>query len=269
MDASCSHVVLIDQDPAVCSLLSEYLGRNDFRVTALETTDAVLATIKSEAVDILLIESRLRGEDGLGLTRTIREQSRLPIVMVSQRTDEADRVMALELGADDYVTKPFSPRELLARIRALLRRARAESPAPVRDQTLRAYRFAGWELNVKLHRLMSPQRARVRLSRGEFSLLSAFLSAPQRVLSRDQLLELSRLHSSEVYDRSIDVQILRLRRKIEVDPTRPELIATERGYGYVFTEPVQRLHEDLGSGGGRRSLVGLGRNDRAGGTAHP
>jgi two-component system, OmpR family, response regulator len=239
MDASSSHVLMLDEDPAVCNLLSDYLGQNDFRVTAVSTAGRVLELINSEAIDILLMEPRLRGEDGLRLTRAIRESSRLPIVMVSRRAEEADRVMALEFGADDYVTKPFSPRELLARIRAVLRRARTEVVAPGRDETLRAYRFAGWELNVKLHRLVSPQKAQVRISRGEFSLLTALLASAQRVLTRDQLLDLSRLHSTEVYDRSIDVQILRLRRKLEVDPSHPELIRTERGLGYVFTAPVK------------------------------
>ena len=241
MDTSLSHVLMIDQDPAVCSLVSQYLGENQFRVTAVSTGGQVLEMINREAVDILLMEPRLRNEDGLRLTRAIRESSRLPIVMVSARVEEADRVMALEFGADDYVTKPFSPRELLARIRAILRRAHTGVVAPGHDGRLRAYRFAGWELNVKLHRLLSPQQVRVSISRGEFSLLTALLSAPQRVLTRDQLLELSRLHSTEVYDRSIDVQILRLRRKLEADPSRPQLIRTERGVGYVFTAPVKMV----------------------------
>jgi two-component system OmpR family response regulator len=158
--------------------------------------------------------------------------------MVTGRQDEADRVMGLELGADDYVTKPFSPRELLARIRAVMRRYQSAEALPGRDDGLRAYRFAGWELNVRLHRLTSPGGKHVSLTNGEFSLLVAFLSAPQRVLNRDQLLDLSRLHSTEVYDRSIDVQILRLRRKIEDDPADPQLIRTERGAGYVFCAPV-------------------------------
>jgi two-component system, OmpR family, response regulator len=242
MDATNSHVLVLDQDPAVCNLVSDYLSQNDFRVTAVGTCEQVLEIINTEAIDILLMEPRLRGEDGLRLTCAIRESSRLPIVMVSRRAEEADRVMALEFGADDYVIKPFSPRELLARIRAVLRRARTEVVAPGHDDTLRAYRFAGWELNVRLHRLLSPQQARVGISRGEFSLLTAFLTSPQRVLTRDQLLLLSRLHSTEVYDRSIDVQILRLRRKIEVDPLRPVLIRTERGFGYVFTAPVELLY---------------------------
>lgn len=242
MDAASSHVLVLDEDPAVCDLVSDYLGQNDFRVTAVSTIRQVLEMINSEVIDILLMEPRLQSGDGLRLTRAIRESSRLPIVMVSRRVEEADRVMALEFGADDYVTKPFSPRELLARIRAVLRRARTEVVAPGRDETLRAYRFAGWELNMKLHRLLSPQQAQVDISRGEFSLLSAFLSAPQRVLTRDQLLDLSRLHTTEVYDRCIDVQILRLRRKIEIDPSHPELIRTERGLGYVFTAPVKVVH---------------------------
>ena len=149
--------------------------------------------------------------------------------------------MGLELGADDYVTKPFSPRELLARIRAVLRRSQVEVAVPGRDETLRAYRFEGWELNVRRHRLQSPQGQSVEITRGEFSLLCAFLSSPQRILTRDQLLELSRLHSTEVYDRSIDVQIMRLRRRIEADPAQPKFIRTERGVGYFFDAPVKAI----------------------------
>jgi len=236
METISSHVLVVDTDPAVCDLVRDYLGKNDFRVTAVSTARQVLEMIGREVIDILLLEPRLGAEDGLRLTRTIRESSRLPIVMLSRQVDEVDRVMALEFGADDYVTKPFSLRELLARIRAVLRRSRSEVVAPGRDETLRAYRFAGWELNVRLHRLLSPQMQRVPI---EFSLLSAFLATPQHVLTRDQLLEMSRLHSTEVYDRSIDVQILRLRRKIEKDPSHPELIRTERGVGYSLAVPVQ------------------------------
>jgi DNA-binding response OmpR family regulator len=144
--------------------------------------------------------------------------------MLTGRTDEADRVMGLELGADDYLGKPFSPRELLARIRALLRRAQAQATVADAIAKVRAYRFGGWELNIGLRRLQSADGKPVQLTNGEFSLLTAFLSSPQRVLTRDQLLELSRLHNAEVYDRSIDVQILRLRRKIEPDPSNPRFI---------------------------------------------
>ena len=160
---------------------------------------------------------------------------------VSGRTDEADRVMALELAADDYITKPFSSRELVARIHAVLRRVQSNEPATKGAETLRAYRFGGWELNLKLRRLTAADGRHVELTNSEFSLLCAFLSAPQRLLSRDQLLDQSRLHSLEVSDRAIDVTILRLRRKIEVDPASPKLIKTQRGLGYVFTEAVTVL----------------------------
>ena len=170
----------------------------------------------------------------------MREKSSIPIIILTGKTDEADRVMGLELAADDYVTKPFSPRELVARVRALLRRTQPEA-AGSGAANPRAYRFAGWELNLRRRRLTNPGGEPVELTNSEFNLLSAFLAAPQRVLTRDQLLERSRLHSIEVYDRAIDVTILRLRRKIEVDYTDPQLIVTERGAGYVFTQPVSVL----------------------------
>jgi len=235
------HVLMVDDDPDVREIVSEYLSQNDFRVTTVSTGKEMLEILGREAIDLLLLDLRLPGEDGMHLARTVREKSKLPIVMLTGRSEEADRIMGLELWADDYVTKPFSPRELLARIRAVLRRSQTEVVSPGRDETLRAYRFAGWELNVRLHRLQSPQGERIEISRGEFSLLCAFLSSPQRILTRDQLLELSRMHSTEVYDRSIDVQILRLRRKIERDPAHPVFIRTERGVGYYFDAPVKAV----------------------------
>jgi two-component system, OmpR family, response regulator len=232
------HVLVLDDDPGICKLMHEYLGQNDFRVSIVESGKQMLEVIGREPVDLLLLDLKLPSEDGLRLAQTVRESSKIPIVILTGRIDEADRVMGLELGADDYVTKPFSPRELLARIRSVLRRVQVEGSAPVRDQTLRAYRFEQWELNVRLHQLRAPDARRVEISKGEFSLLCAFLSSPQRMLTRDQLLTLSRLHRTEVYDRSIDVQILRLRRKIETDPGRPRYIKTERGVGYYFDVPV-------------------------------
>jgi two-component system, OmpR family, response regulator len=238
MDTSSSHVLLVDNDPVVCSRVCDYLGHHGYRVTAVSNVQQAGEIIDNEAIDLLLLEMGLRGDEGLRLTRAVRESSNLPIVILSGLMEEADCVMGLELGADDYVTKPFSTRELLARIRAVLRRSHAESSAVIRDETLKAYRFAGWELNMRLHRLQSPDHGRIEISRGEFRLLRAFLSSPQRVLSRDQLLSLSRLHSTEVYDRSIDIQVMRLRRKIEPDPLRPRFIKTVRGAGYFFDKPV-------------------------------
>lgn len=236
------HIVALDDDADVRRVLTEYLGRQDLRITAVATGREMLTLLEREPVDLLLLDLRLPGEDGLALARRVRETSSVPILIISGQCDEADRVMGLELAADDYLTKPFSPRELLARIRAVLRRMHSANPASPRDESLRAYRFAGWELNVRLHRLTSPDGRRVPLTNSEFSLLCAFLSCPQRVLSRDQLLERSRMHSLEVYDRAIDVTILRLRRKIESDPANPELLQTERGAGYLFAVPVSAVH---------------------------
>jgi two-component system OmpR family response regulator len=241
MEMTCSHLLVVDDDLDICNQLSDYLGRNDFHVTAVNTAKQMLDFIAREAVDLLLLEPRLRGEDGLRLTRTVRQSSSMPIVVVSGRDDVADRVLGLELGADDYVTKPFSLRELLARIRAVLRRSKVDVVGPARDDTLRAYRFAGWELNVRLYRLHSPDGNRVEISRGEIGLLRALLSSPQRILTREQLLELTHIDSAEVYDRSIDMQIMRLRRKIEADPAKPRFIRTERGTGYYFDAPVSAV----------------------------
>jgi DNA-binding response OmpR family regulator len=192
-------------------------------------------------IDLIVLDLKLPGEDGMHIARELRADSNVPIIMLTGRKDEADRVMGLELGADDYLTKPFSPRELLARIRALLRRSRAQESIADGLARIRAYRFAGWELNVRLRRLRSPQGQIVATTNSEFNLLVAFLAAPQRVLSREQLLELSRLHNDEVYDRSVDVQVGRLRKKIEPKGTRAQLIRTERGAGYVFTAAVETV----------------------------
>jgi two-component system, OmpR family, response regulator len=241
MEATCSHLLVADDDLVTCSQLSDYLGNNDFHVTAVNTATEMLDVIAREAVDLLLLEPRMRGEDGQRLTNAVRESSSMPIVVVSRHDEVADRVMGLELGADDYVTKPFSPRELLARIRAVLRRCHVEVTGPVRDGTQRAYRFEGWELNVRLHRLKSPDGSCIEISRGEFSLLRALLSSPQRILTRGQLLELTRLNTEDVYDRSIDTQIMRLRRKIEADPAEPRFIMTERNAGYYFDGSVSEV----------------------------
>jgi len=240
--ASAPHILAIDDDAAMRNLIASYLAENDLRVTTVASGAEMAAALATNAIDLVVLDLRLEGEDGLQLARQLREDGQTPIIIVSGRQAEADRVMALELGADDYLTKPFGPRELLARIRAVLRRYQvAAELLPARRDERRAYRFAGWELNLRSRRLISPRGERVELTNGEFNLLQGFCAAPQRVLTREQLLELSRLNSAEVYDRSIDVQILRLRRKIEPDPARPQYIRTERGAGYVFSVPVEVL----------------------------
>ena len=241
MESVHPHILALDDDPDIRRILTEYLGGQDMRVTAVAAGRELFAVLDTEPVDLILLDLRLPGENGLEIARRARELSRVPIVMLTGRVDEADRVMGLELVADDYITKPFSPRELVARLRAVLRRAHQSEPVVQHDERLRAYRFAGWELNMRLRRLTAPDGRQTGLTNGEFSLLVAFLAAPQCVLTRDQLLERSRLHSLEVYDRSVDVTILRLRRKIEVDPSNPVLLRTERGSGYVFAAPVSVL----------------------------
>ncbi len=233
------HILALDDDPSIRQLVSDYLGDNELRVTTVATGSELAEVMARETIDLVILDLRLKGENGLQIARRLRESSTIPILMLTGLAEEADRVMGLELGADDYLTKPFSPRELLARIRALLRRARAQSTVADTIAKARAYRFGGWELNVGLRKLKGADGSSVDLTNGEFSLLAAFVSAPQRILSRDQLLELSRLHNAEVYDRSIDVQILRLRRKIEADPAHPRFIRTERGAGYLFDAAVE------------------------------
>jgi two-component system OmpR family response regulator len=236
------HVLVVDDDAATRERVANYLTLNDFRVTPAENGRRMMEILHDEPIDLVALELKLRGEDGYQLACRLRETSRVPLIMVTTRAEEADRVMGLELGADDYVTKPFSMRELLARIRAVMRRYRTSESPPDCNHAVRAYHFAGWTLNVPLHTLDSPVGERIPISNGEFGLLVAFLGRPERILSRDQLLDLSRLRSTDVYDRSIDVQILRLRRKIEANPARPELIKTERGLGYRFCASVTIVH---------------------------
>jgi two-component system OmpR family response regulator len=234
-----AHVLVVDDDPLVRKVIVDYLDDNDVKVTALASGRQVADVMQREAIDLLVLDLRLPGEDGIQIARRLREDSQLPIIMLTGRKEEADRVMALELAADDYLTKPFSPRELLARIRALLRRARAQQTVADGLQRIRAYRFAGLELNVRLRRLKRSDGESIPLTNNEFNLLAAFLATPQRVLSRDQLLGLSRMHNDEVYDRTIDVQVGRLRRKIQPTDDSRDLIRTERGAGYMLTAEVE------------------------------
>jgi two-component system OmpR family response regulator len=237
---STAHVLAVDDDPSVRQMITDYLGDNEIRVTAVASSRQIAEVMARDTIDLVVLDLRLPGEDGMEVARKLREEfAGLPIIMLTGRKEEADRVMGLELGADDYLTKPFSPRELLARIRALLRRSRTQQTVADGLQKMRAYRFAGWELNVRLRRLTSPGGGNVPLTNNEFNLLAAFLAAPQHVLSRDQLLALSRLHNDEVYDRSIDTQVSRLRKKIEPPGAKEPLIRTERGAGYVFTAAVE------------------------------
>jgi two-component system, OmpR family, response regulator len=244
MSANPPHILVVDDDPLMRELISNYLVESGLRASTAEGGAGMERTLKESAIDLVLLDLRLAGEDGMQLALQLREETDVPIIIVTGRRDEADRVMGLEIAADDYVTKPFSNRELLARVRAVLRRYHAKQGAmvPARAASARAYRFAGWELNALARRLTDPQGQRVVISNGEFNLLMAFCEAPQRVLSRDQLLDLSRLRGDEVYPRSLDVQIFRLRRKFGGDDGSQKFIRTERGVGYVFLMGVEVLH---------------------------
>ena len=236
------HILVVDDDPQIRDLLREYLTQNELRVSVTSTGTEMLAILADHAIDLVVLDLRLAGEDGMALARKLREESAIPVIILTGVRDEADRIMGLELGADDYLTKPFSPRELLARIRTVLRRTKGAALTEARQRDVRAYRFAEFELNLRTRRLSKHSGQRFELTNGEFNLLAALLAAPQRVLTRDQLLEASRVYDNEVYDRSIDVQVLRLRRKIEADPSQPQFIVTERGVGYSFSTPVEILY---------------------------
>ena len=234
------NILAVDDDPAMRAMIADYLSEHGFSVRTAASGSDMTRELSRAAVDLLLLDVRLTDADGLDLVRELRMKSALPIIVMSgHRRDEVDRVLGLELGADDYITKPFAMRELLARIRAVLRRV--DAAPPTHGKSRARYRFAGWELTLRTRRLTAPTGEDVTLTKGEFSLLAAFVASPQQVLSREQLLTASRVHEQEVFDRSIDVQILRLRRKLEEDPSRPQLIRTERGVGYLFTATVEVL----------------------------
>ena len=235
------HVLVVDDDAAIRDLISSYLKREDFQVSAVADGKAMARVVAEKPVDLIILDLKLSGEDGLALMRA-RSDANVPVIVVTgHRREEPDRVIGLELGADDYVTKPFSLRELLARVRAVLRRVETGQRRTREKEKRARYSFAGWELEIRARRLKSPSGEVVPLTAGEFNLLTTFVQAPQHVLSREQLLTASRVHDEEVFDRSIDVQILRLRRKLEANPNEPTLIKTERGVGYILDTAVEVL----------------------------
>lgn len=236
------HILAVDDDEPIRELLTSYLTSEGYRVTAAADAAGARRVIAADPIDLMVLDLRLPDEDGLNLVRELRKESKLPVIILSSKDQDVDRIIGLELGADDYLTKPFNPRELLARIKAVLRRAVAEAPAPRSVDELRAVvQFANWELDMTAQRLRSADGREVDLTKAEYGLLAAFVKRPQRVLTRDQLLDLTRADGAEVFDRSIDVLILRLRRKIETNPKEPRIIKTERGAGYVFDAKVRSV----------------------------
>jgi two-component system, OmpR family, response regulator len=234
-------VLVVEDDPALQRMILNYFVENNIRTLLASGRQEMFRQFGSRDVNLVILDLRLGREDGLDLLREVRSNSDVPVIIITgHRRDEIDRVIGLELGADDYLTKPFNLRELLARVRAVLRRFDVGHAAPARDPERGRFRFSGWHLDGKGRRLTDPAGTPVALTKGEYALLFAFLEAPQRPLSREHLLQATRLHE-DVFDRSIDVQILRLRRKLERDPSAPRIIQTERGVGYVFAVPVERV----------------------------
>lgn len=239
------HIVVVDDEKDVRDVLSDALCQLGYTVTRAENGVALMATTN---IDLAVIDLRLNNEDGLHLARRLRESSNIPIMMLTGKGDETDRIIGLEVAADDYMMKPFNLREFTARINALLRRSqRTGITAEAVNSTEPFYRFADWTLNLSRRTLTREDGYSPELTYGEFSLLEAFLSAPQRVLTRDQLLEKTHGYDSDSLDRTIDVLVVRLRRKIEANPRIPQLIKTERGVGYRFDATVSKL--TLASGG--------------------
>jgi two-component system OmpR family response regulator len=234
------HILVVDDDPAMRDVVGTYLEGHNYRVSRAADGEAMMRVLSDGSVDLMLLDLKLASEDGLELMRRLDGRSDVAIIVVTgHRREETDRVVGLELGADDYLLKPFGLRELLARVRAVLRRTEAGEHRTRQKEKRTHYRFAGWDLDMRLRRLTSPTGEAVALTAGEFNLLVAFLRSPRQVLSREQLLAASRVHDEEVFDRSVDIQILRLRRKLEANPSDPQLIRTERGAGYIFTASVE------------------------------
>jgi two-component system, OmpR family, response regulator len=231
--------LVVEDDSTLRHLVTNYLEDHGIRAVSASGRDEVSRLLAGSEPDLVVLDLGLGQADGLDLLREIRAQSDVPIIITTgQRRDEIDRVVGLELGADDYVTKPFGLRELLARIRAVLRRRDTGHANAQRDIEKGRCRFGGWQLDRRNRRLTNSAGEPVALTKGEYALLIAFLDAPLRTLSREHLLQATRIHE-DVFDRSIDVQVLRLRRKLETDPSTPSIIRTERGVGYIFSLPVE------------------------------
>ncbi|NOX40918.1 MAG: response regulator [Alphaproteobacteria bacterium] len=235
------HILVVDDDREICTLIGKFLKKRDYRVTLVGNGHEMRRALGEWSIDLVILDLMLPGEDGLQLCRDLRARSTIPIIMLTVMSEETDRIIGLEMGADDYLAKPFNPRELLARIKAVLRRVKTNADATSQTRPRTLY-FSGWRLEIGRRQFFSPNGLLVDLSGGEFDLLVVFAEHPQQVLTREQLLDLTHGRSQGAFDRSIDMQISRLRRKIEISHSAPELIMTVRGGGYSFTSNVSQ-HE--------------------------
>jgi DNA-binding response OmpR family regulator len=243
--AKSTHILVVDDDPRVRDMLGRYFEGEGFQVSQADGGESLREQVAGTRFDAILLDLGLPGEDGLTLAREIRSTSSVPIIMITGKGDMVDRVVGLEMGADDYITKPFHLREVLARVRTVLRRSAPqaqEGPGAKSDESAgERLGFAGWQLDLIRRELLSPDGRSVALTTGEFDLLSVFVRHPNRPLNRDQLVDFVHGRDWNPFDRSIDTQVGRLRKKIEQDPKEPELIKTVRGHGYVFTPKIERL----------------------------
>jgi two-component system OmpR family response regulator len=234
------HILIVDDDAEIRSLLREYFEKNGYRVTLAADGRALWPALSVARPDLIVLDLMLPGEDGFKLCRDLRARSDVPIIMLTARGEETDRIVGLELGADDYVPKPFNPRELLARVKSVLRRMRS-LPDNLKPDEAREFRFAGWTLDIATRNLTSPVGVVIALSGTEFRLLRTFLSHPNRVLTRDQLIDLMLSRDAAPFDRAIDVQVSRLRHRLGEDAKEPAIIKTVRSQGYVFAARVDAV----------------------------
>src|SRR5882724_9959534 len=233
------HILIVDDQREICDLVQEYLSGEGYRVSTAQDGGGMRKVMGQAEVDLVILDLMLPGEDGLTLARQLREESTVGIIILTGRGETVDRIIGLEMGADDYLPKPFHLRELLARVKSVLRRVSARGTERPSATGRSKARFAGWDLDLSTRELMSPAGSEVRLTTGEFDLLAAFVNNANQVLSRDRLLDLARNREAGPFDRTIDVQVGRLRRKLEDDPQKPTIIKTVRGTGYIFTPTVE------------------------------
>jgi two-component system OmpR family response regulator len=232
-----NHILIVDDHPDIRDSLAKYLGQHEYRTSVAADAAEARALVEGSAIDLVVLDIMMPGEDGLSLCRHLRQTTELPIILLTAVADDTDRVIGLEMGADDYLTKPFNPRELLARIKSVLRRTHSLPPRSGPVETDKRY-FGNWTFDIQQREVSGADKVAIPLSSAEFHLLSAFLDHPKMVLSRDQLLDLTAGRSAKVFDRAIDNQVSRLRKKLEQDPKKPSLIKTVWGGGYMLTAEV-------------------------------
>ncbi len=233
-------VLVVEDDAELGELISRYLQANQMDVVVVVSGEAMDRAFSQQRFDLLILDLNLPGEDGLSICRRIRARTSLPIIMVTAQAEDVDKIVGLEMGADDYVTKPFNPRELLARIRSVLRRSVDQPAGDRREEPKRSYNFSGWVVDILARHVIAPSGTKIAMTGAEFDLLHALCEYPNRILSRDQLISLTHGPTAGPYERSVDTLISRLRQKLEHDPKNPQIIQTVRSEGYMFTTKVTR-----------------------------